>query len=115
MSSGEKKPMPQSPIIPETPRKSPTMVFFLHRGCRKSSKGEPTFFWEIPAAASAFALSQDSGSRSRNIVGITRSDGRIPMKKRMRQPEKSPMKFSEPGLIFKLTTDPRIFPMADKA
>ena len=98
INSGEKKPMPHSPIIPETPRNRPTIVFLRHRGSRKSSTGDPMFpFGSTPAAAAALAFSHESGSFNAKMIGTTISDGRMPTKNSTRQPEKPPTKFCAPG------------------
>ena len=108
--------MPHSPIIPETPRNRPTMVFLRQRGSRNSSTGDPMLpFGSTPAAAAALAFSHESGSFSANMIGTTISDGRMPTKNSTRQPEKPPTKFCAPGGIARLTSDPMMLPRAESA
>src|SRR6267154_465985 len=86
MSSGEKKPMAQRPIIPEAPRNKPMRVLRRQRGSRNSSSEEPSFFcgpWEVLA----FAARHASGSLRVNTMGMTRRDGTMPAKKSACQPE----------------------------
>jgi hypothetical protein len=115
INSGEKKPMPHKPIIPETPSIKPTMLFRRQRGLVNSSLTEPTCLLAAPLRAAARACFHGSGSRRRKRIGTDNNDGRIPTKNSTRQPESSPQKFSAPGWIFRLISEPIMLPQADNA
>jgi hypothetical protein len=50
ISSGEKKPMPHRPTIPDTPRSKPMKACLRQRGSRHRSARDPTFLPVCPAA-----------------------------------------------------------------